>query len=337
MEKNQFSFEEYDCYNFDSKNCDEDEDLKTRVYYINQNNKYMKEEDFENSQYFKNEYDEFQNQVIANDISNNKNYSSSNASTGDVTEKKNNLIFEEKTELQNKNVFKVETLKLKGRKKKSKDNDLKINLTEVIINNNKQNQKVHSKIDKDNLIRKIRIYLIKFTKDLLNNCIKIDFGKNTSRKIKGIIQELTSDITISFNIQFFNSSLERIFSNPLNKKYKNMLKNHNTIEIKKIREKKNEASLTNELLDKNLIDIYNLFIQKGDYKYYYDRYGKDEKTLNLDELLNTFKKNGQDDKYIKNLKDEGLNLMKFFNKENARKVIKKRKIKFKGTNFEGFY
>ena len=88
MEKNQFSFEEYDCYNFDSKNCDEDEDLKTRVYYINQNNKYMKEEDFENSQYFKNEYDEFQNQVIANDISNNKNYSSSNASTGDVTKKK---------------------------------------------------------------------------------------------------------------------------------------------------------------------------------------------------------------------------------------------------------
>ena len=34
------------------------------------------------------------------------------------------------------------------------------------------NKKVHSKYQRDNLIRKIRIYLIKFAKNLLNNCIK---------------------------------------------------------------------------------------------------------------------------------------------------------------------
>ena len=278
---------------------------------LNENDINIDEDNSENEIIKIEERNEFTQQYQMGEIKRIKSYSKSNVSTEDQTENEKNQLF---------------MVKKTGRKSK-KMNQIKNNV----------NQKVHSKNNKDNLIRKIRIYLIKFTKDLLNNCIKIDFGKNTSRKIKGIIQELTSDITISFNIQFFNSSLERIFSNPLNKKYKNMLKNHNTIEIKKIREKKNEAPLTNELLDKNLIDIYNLFIQKGDYKYYYDRYGKDEKTLNLDELLNTFKKNGQDDKYIKNLKDEGLNLMKFFNKENARKVIKKRKIKFKGTNFEGFY
>ena len=339
MEKNQFSFDEYDCYNFDSKNCDEDEDLKSRVYYINQNNKYMKEEDFENSQNincFKINYDEFQKQVITNDISNNKNYPSSNASTWDVTDKKNNLVIEEKTELQNKNIFNVETLKLKGRKKKSKDNDLKINLTEVIINNNKQNQKVHSKIDKDNLIRKIRIYLIKFAKDLLNNCIKLDFGQNTRRKIKEIVQELTSDITISFNIEFFNSTLERIFSNPLNEKYKKMDKNHNINEIKKIREKINKGALINELLNKTLIEVYNWFIEKGNYEYYYNRYGKDENTHNLSEFLNTLKKNEGDD-YIQLLKQKAMNFMQFLTNTKPRKVQKKRKIKFKGTNFEGYY
>ena len=337
MEKNQFSFDEYDCYyNFDSKNCDEDDDLKTKVYYINQNNKCVKEEDLENPDFFKNKYDEFQKQVVSNDISNNENYLSSNVSTGDVTEKKNNLIFEEKTELQNKNVFKVETLKLKGRKKKSKDNDLKINLTEVIINKNKQIQKVHSKIDKDNLIRKIRIYLIKFAKDLLNNCIKLDFGKNTRRKIKEIVQELTSDITISFNIEFFNSTLERIFSNPLNEKYKKMDKNHNINEIKKIRENINKASLINELLNKKLIEVYNWFIEQGNYEYFYNRYGKDENTHNLSEFLNILKKNEGDD-YIQLLKQKGMNFMQFFTDTKARKVQKKRKIKFKGTNFEGYY
>ena len=278
---------------------------------LNENDINIDEDNSENEIIKIEERNEFTQQYQMGEIKRIKSYSKSNVSTEDQTENEKNQLF---------------MVKKTGRKSK-KMNQIKNNV----------NQKVHSKNNKDNLIRKIRIYLIKFTKDLLNNCIKIDFGKNTSRKIKGIIQELTSDITISFNIQFLNSTLERIFSNPLNKKYKNMLKNHNIIEIKKIREKKNEAPLINELLDKNLIDIYNLFIQKGDYKYYYDRYGKDEKTLNLDELLNTFKKNGQDDKYIKNLKDEGLNLMKFFNKENARKVIKKRKIKFKGTNFEGFY
>ena len=198
------------------------------------------------------------------------------------------------------------------------------------------NKKVHSKYQRDNLIRKIRIYLIKFAKDLLNNCIKVDFGKNTQRKIKGIVQELTSDITISFNIEFFNSTLERIFSNPLNEKYKKMDKNHNINEIKKIRETINKGSLINELLNKTLIEVYDWFIEKGNYEYYYNRYGKDENTYNLNEFLITLKKKEEDD-YIQLLKDTGMMLLKLFDYRKAINVIKKRKIKFKGTNFEGFY
>ncbi len=348
MEKIEFSFKDYTCYNLDSKNCDEDEDLKTKVYFINENNMYIKEEDFENTNIncFINNYNEFQNQKITNDILNNKIYSFSNASTGDETEKKNNLIIEETKELENKveekkelqNIFvvNVEKLKLKGRKKKSKKDESKNNLNEVIKSKNKKQQKCHSKIDKDNLIRKVRIYLIKFAKDLLNDCIKKEFGTKKIQQIKGVVQELTSDITISFNIEFFNSTLERIFSNPLNKKYKKMDEAHNINEIKKIKQNINKASLTNELLNKTLLEVYDWFIQKDNYEYFYDRYGKGENTYNLKEFLNTLK-NKESDDYIKELEKEGMKLIESFKPTKARKVKKKRKIKFKGTNFEGYY
>ena len=198
------------------------------------------------------------------------------------------------------------------------------------------NKKVHSKYQRDNLIRKIRIYLIKFAKNLLNDCIKKDFGTKSIQQIKGIVQELTSDITISFNIEFFNSTLERIFSNPLNKKYKKMDEAHNINEIKKIKQKINKASLTNELLNKTLLEVYDWFIQKDNYEYYYDRYGKGENTYNLKEFLNTLK-NKETDDYIKDLEKEGMKLIESFDHKKARKVQKKRKIKFKGTNFEGYY
>ena len=115
-----------------------------------------------------------------------------------------------------------------------------------------------------------------------------------------------------------------------------MDKNHNINEIKKIRENINKGSLTNELLNNTLIEVYNWFIEKGNYEYYYNRYGKDENTHNLSEFLNTLKKNEGDD-YIQLLKQKAMNFMQFLTNTKPRKVQKKRKIKFKGTNFEGYY
>ena len=345
LNNKEYSFTDYNDFSLYTNNSEENNNLSKKVYFINQNNMYIKEEEFENStdiNFILNNSNEFKKQTITNDILKNKKFFSS-ISTEDVTENKNNIIIEEKKnktmieekkESDNIIFFKVNKLKSKGRKKKSKKDDLKNNLNQLIINKNKKELKVHSKIDKDNLIRKIRIHAIKFANDLLNNCIKIDFGKNTRRKIREIIQELTSDITISFNIQFLNSTLERIFSNPLNEKYKKLNENHNINEIKKIRKKINEAPLTNELLNITFIEIYNWFIQKGNYKFYYDRYGKDENTHNLNEFLNTI---NESDDYINLLKQTGINFIQFFTDTKARKVNKKRKIKFKNTNFEGYY
>ena len=200
---------------------------------------------------------------------------------------------------------------------------------------NQTNQKEHTKLHEDNRIRKIRIYLINFANGLLNNCLKKEFGTNTDKQIRGIVSELTSDITISFNKRFFKSTLEKIFSNPLNEKYKKYGKDKNINEIKEIRKKINEAPLINELLNKTLIEVYDWFIEKDNYKYFYDRYGKDGHTLNLKEILNELKKNEKSE-YMVELENTGMNLLNFFNK-TARNVIKKRKIKFKGTGFEGLY
>ena len=285
------------------------------------------------------------------DIKREKNYTSSQFPTGDITDNNNNdvIINPEETDdlfidsdderidqnfvypsiLTHKVSFQVTK---KGRKNKNNG------LVEVNEINNSANhfKNHHSKIDKDNLIRKVRIYLIKFAKDLLNDCIKKDFGTKKIQQIKGVVQELTSDITISFNIEFFNSTLERIFSNPLNKKYKKMDEAHNINEIKKIKQNINKASLTNELLNKTLLEVYDWFIQKDNYEYFYDRYGKGENTYNLKEFLNTLK-NKESDDYIKELEKEGMKLIESFEPTKARKVQKKRKIKFKGTNFEGYY
>ena len=242
------------------------------------------------------------------------NYSISNYSTREKSENINKFIERDK---------KVRFL-LKKRGRKSKNNN-PVNQT---------NTNDESKFRTDNKVRKIRIHLIKFAKNLLNNCLKKEFGINSKKIIKDIVEDLTSDITISFNLKFFDSPLEKIFSNPLNEKFKD--KNHNIEVIKEIKKKIDEAPLTNELLGTKLIKVYEWFIEKDNYKSYYDKYGKDENTHNLNELLNELKEKEKYE-YIISLRKTGMDLMESFNSDNARNVKKKRKIKFKGTNFEDYY
>ncbi len=199
----------------------------------------------------------------------------------------------------------------------------------------KRNNKTHTLNSRDNMIRKIRIYSIRFGLNLINNCIKKDFGKKTRRIIRGISKEITSDITIDFNLKFFETTLGQIFSNPINDKFKVRDKFQNIKEINKIRElrKKSEKALyINELLDLKFKEIYDMFVygNKEENKEKYLKYGKDDNTLNLEELLLTFKNKFSDD-YINNLRKEAHEIMTFFDPKNARTSRKK---KFKETNFQ---
>jgi len=225
-------------------------------------------------------------------------------------------------------VFKVEKKNV-GRKKKEKtiEEHTKIN--------------VHSFNSQDNMVRKIRIYSIKFALNLINDCMVLEFGKIKRRKIRGICKEITSDITINFNIYFFEKNLGEIFSNPLNEKYKLKDKDQNIKEISKIRklrEKSNKALLINELLDLKFNVIYDMFVygNKEENKEKYLKYGKSKNTLNLEELLSTstFKNKYKED-YINSLRIQAHEIKKFYNPSNARNSKKKDK-KFKNTNFENF-
>jgi hypothetical protein len=224
--------------------------------------------------------------------------------------------------------FKVEK-KILGRKKKEK----------TIEEHTKKN--VHSFNSQDNMVRKIRVYSIKFALNLINDCMVLEFGKIKRRKIRGICKEITSDITINFNIYFFEKNLGEIFSNPLNEKYKLKDKDQNIKEISKIRKlrtKSNKALLINELLDLKFNVIYDMFVygNKEEIKEKYLKYGKSKNTLNLEELLSTstFKNKYKED-YINSLRIQAHEIKKFYNPSNARNSKKKDK-KFKNTNFENF-
>ena len=211
-----------------------------------------------------------------------------------------------------------------GRKKKRNG--------ENIINND--NKKEHNKNSIDNMIRKIKVHSMKFSKKLVNNCIKKDFGKLTRKKIRSIKEILISDITIKYNREFFNSTLERIFSNPINNKYKGIDSNQNIIEIQKIKEERQKGKLTKELLNKTFKEVYDIFVnsEKEKNKKKLIEYGKMPNTKTLNEFLLSEKENN-DSNYTEELKKWAINIDDYFNPEKARKS-KKKNNKFIGTNFE---
>ena len=125
---------------------------------------------------------------------------------------------------------------------------------------------LHSKSSKDNLLRKIKIHAIKFVIDLINDSIKNEFKKQY-HTIRNISNQVTSDVTINFGDQFFDSSLKKILlTYPINKKYKKLNPDKNIRVVRKLIEKRNFNPITNDLFDMNFSDIINLFI-KGDKNY----------------------------------------------------------------------
>ena len=131
--------------------------------------------------------------------------------------------------------------------------------------NNYSSNLIHTKDNIDNKIRKIRIHAIKFEMELINDCIK-HYYPNWNRFLKGITKEITSDINIYFIIDFFQFTLEKIYSNKLNTRYKkhNSYSNIETIELLK----KQNNPVINSLLNMTLMNclIYLLKVIKKNLK-----------------------------------------------------------------------
>jgi hypothetical protein len=173
----------------------------------------------------------------------------------------------------------------------------------------------HTKFSLNNQIRKIKIHILKFGIDLINDCIKDELNYQY-HKIRKISKQITSNISINENKKWFKLKMEDILKVDINGKYKNGNKDMNTKVINILRKKKIDK--TNEILDMNFEDLHNLFIKEkenliNEYKYPL------KKAKNLNDFLNDLKKKGENDNYIDSIKNNTINFFQFFKEKNARK------------------
>ena len=159
----------------------------------------------------------------------------------------------------------------------------------------------HTRNAIDNKIKKIRIHAITFGIDLFNDCIRKELKKIYRKKkliLRSISREITGDITIDFNNTFFNSTLEFIYSNPLNEKYSKSGKNSNIIVINELK-KINNPSINN-LLNMKFRDLFTLFVN-SDKNYSQKEFGI-KKAETFDDFISDLQKKNEYEKYISDLK-----------------------------------
>ena len=255
-------------------------------------------------------------------------------STKDITCKYSNSTFDNFIQLL-KNIFKnkfireiiqnlTESKKKKKEKKyvkknteqKKKPGRKKIN-DNIIDNNNEINKNFHSNRAKDNLIRKLRIRGIKFSIALLNDCIKKELKRQTL-KLRNISSDVTSNITINFNNQFFNLTLEQILTiYPISDEYKTVNKDENQKQIERLN-KNNGLPLSKELIKKTFKELFIMF-REGDINFLKERYG-----LNKAENLNMFISSlNESEDYINELREKALNFFDYFDPKLARNRSKR--------------
>ena len=156
----------------------------------------------------------------------------------------------------NSNEFNNEVNEFNNEEKEPHGNE-EINSEKKININNIKTSDSNSKNDNNNKIKKQKINAIIFGIDLFNDCIRKELKKIYRKKkliLRSISREITGDITIDFNNTFFDSTLEFIYSNPLNEKYSKFGKNSNIIVINELK-KINNPSINN-LLNMKFRDLF---------------------------------------------------------------------------------
>ena len=184
---------------------------------------------------------------------------------------------------------------------------------------------IHTKNNIDNIIRKVRIHAITFGMKLINDCIKSK-DPNSNLVLKGISREITSDISIYFILDFFEYTLEQIYSNPLNTKYKKHNPDYNIKVIEEL--KKQNNPVINQLLNMKFKELFDLFVESDKDKLNKE-YGLNE-AKTFEDLIN--KLHNEDEDYIKSVREVANNYLDYFKEKKAR-FSEKRENKLLNTNF----
>ena len=182
--------------------------------------------------------------------------------------------------------------------------------------------KKHTIKSTDNMIRKIKIYFIKFLVNLTNDFIKKEKRK-TNLFLKHITSNIASDVTIEVNYTLKDFTVKDILSLPLKKKYSKLklIKNYNETKIENLL----RSDLKFEILfKKNIKDMLILFSDKNK-RQELEFFGIN-KAETLYEILD--KKCKLDDDYKEKMINCAMNLFDYFDikKKRRSQFIKKKTI-----------
>ena len=212
------------------------------------------------------------------------------------------------------NLPKSEDIKLKkkrGRKRKSPKIEKK---------------EPHNKYSDDNIIKKCKHLVLKYTLEFINNKIKKVYNGNIEngplkKELQIINNSQKSNSQVEFNKNFIKKKLGEIFSENISGKYKkNYPPNHNKLLIEELMNEKdeNKQSFFNKLFNLNFIQCLDHFIGKKYIKELNDlQYFEQIK----DDILNKYKEDGNT--YIKYLDYYLKNFEKIVNIKEPRKPRKK--------------
>ena len=193
----------------------------------------------------------------------------------------------------------------------------------------KNKSKEHSKLDDDNMIKKINSYYIESIRNWLNKSF-VDGNGNfetlesriKSKKplfLKIPPKKITTNLKKESAIKIMNEKFRNIFSNTISQKYKKMDKNHNKDLIEKIYQNNNQI-YNIFILNFTFIELFNYFNgqkKMEDFKQYFLDKNIDE--IHINQFFNNFNKIEKFLFDIKNREEKG-NLSKEMIPEYAERL-----------------
>ena len=192
-----------------------------------------------------------------------------------------------------------------------------IKLGRIKKNSNKKGK--HNKYNKDNIIRRFKVFIMKNIYNYINNSFNINNIDNHVYKKINILKKISSFNTKSIskkdNIAWFNSKIKDIFSQKLTTKIVSFDSDYNKKLIKKIYTERKEKKVI-YILDKTIKEIWLAYInddKKNDFVGF--------ETIKHD--INKLREMGETENYIKLFVRIANNFENIFNNINPRNIRKK--------------
>ena len=171
-----------------------------------------------------------------------------------------------KIEFNINDLFKFDSINLP----KSEDIKLKKKLGRKRKNPKIEKKEPHNKYSDDNIIKKCKHLVLKYTLEFINNKIKKVYNGNIEngpfkKELQIINNSQKTNAHVEFNKNFLNKKLFEIFAENISSKYRKYYKaNHNKQLIMELMNEKdeNKKSMLNQLFNINFIQCLEHFIGK---------------------------------------------------------------------------